>query len=344
MSRWAAVLAGGTGTRFWPLSTPRIPKQFLALDGDDPLLVRAVHRLGGLVPPERVLVITGEPFLDRTRELLGELPAENVLGEPRPASTAPALAWATAVALARDPDTVLLSLHADWHVGDDDAFRRTGERAFEVAERHDLLVTVGIVPSRPETGYGYIEPGEVLDGDARRVARFLEKPDENTARQLIDAGALWNSGLFAWRGERFKRETAMHAPEISPHWRYLESGDVTRFFEGVTPIAVDHSHFERSERVAVIPGRFPWDDVGTWAALVRVRPTDGHGNVSVGAAHLHEAEGCVAWAEDGTVVVDGVKNLVIVRANGVTLVTSCDRAAQLKTLLGTLPDELRTLL
>ena len=177
MSRWAAVLAGGSGTRFWPLSTPAVPKQFLALDGTRPLLERAVSRLEGLVPPERILVITGEAFAERTRALLPHLPLEGILAEPRAASTGPALAWATHLAAARDPDATVLSMHADWHVGDDRAFRATAEHALEVAEAHDVLVTVGVVPTRPETGYGYIEPGEELDGDARRVARFVEKPD-----------------------------------------------------------------------------------------------------------------------------------------------------------------------
>lgn len=341
MSHWAAVLAGGSGTRFWPLSTGDRPKQFLPLSGNEPLLVQALARLTGLVPNERILVVTARRLADETRTLLPALPPENVLGEPRAASTAPALAWATSVAYARDPAATVLSLHADWHVGDSEAFRRTAGEALDAADRYDALVTVGMVPSRPEIGYGYIEPGDALDGSARRVHRFIEKPDHARAEALIARGALWNSGLFAWRAERFFLEARAHAPEIAPHLDLLMSGDAESFFARVTPIAVDHSHFERSDRVVVVPGAFAWDDVGTWDALHRTRARDAGGNVLVGPAIAHDARDCVVWADDGPIVADGVENLVVVRAHGVTLVTTRERAARLKDLLDTLPPELR---
>lgn len=338
---WAAVLAGGSGTRFWPLSTSQRPKQFLSLAGREPLLVQAVARLAGLIPPERVLVITGSALAERTRALLPSVPPGNVLAEPRAASTGPALAWTTVAAQDRDPKASVLSLHADWVVGDDVAFRTAAARALAVAERHDVLVTVGIVPNRVEVGYGHIELGDVLEGDAHRVKRFVEKPDPGRARQLMEAGALWNSGMFAWTAARYLAETEAVAPEIAPHLPRLRAGDVAGFFAAVKPIAVDRSHFERSPRVAVVPGRFPWDDVGTWAALARVHALDAGGNVIVGRAFQRDSAGCVAWGEDGDVVLDGVRDLVVVRANGVTLVTTKDRAAHLKALLDAMPEELR---
>lgn len=343
MSRWAAVLAGGSGTRFWPLSTDRRPKQMLALAGKEPLIVQAARRLQGLVSPTEILIITNKRLVDETRELLPDIPAENVLGEPRPASTAPALTWGTWVAQQHDPTATVVSLHADWYVGSDEVFRKTASLAMDVAEKHDMLVTVGIEPSRPETGYGYIQPGDELEGEARRVARFLEKPDAAKAEQLIGAGALWNSGMFAWTASRFLAETEAVAPEVAPHLPLLQQGNVEAFFSAVTPIAVDVSHFERSERVACIPGRFPWDDVGTWAALERVQPQDEAGNVLVGSAFARDSRGCVAWSDDGSLVIDGVDDLVVVRANNVTLVTTRERAAELKGLLNELPDEIRDL-
>jgi mannose-1-phosphate guanylyltransferase len=219
----------------------------------------------------------------------------------------------------QDPDASVLSLHADWVVGDDTAFRETAARALEVAESQDVLVTVGIVPSRPDVGYGYIEPGE------------------GQAAALVASGAMWNSGMFAWTGARFLQETRALAPEISASLATLEAGGVEEFFAGVTPIAVDYSHFERSERVAVVPGAFPWDDVGTWSALARVRPRDASDNVLVGETLQRDASRCIVWAEDGAVVVDGVEDLVVVQANGVTLVTTPERSAHLKELLTSLP-------
>ena len=343
MSDWAAILAGGSGTRFWPLSTQERPKQMLHLAGDTSLLASTVERLGGLIPPERVLVITGNALVDESRRQLPALPAENVLAEPRAASTAPALTWATSIAADRDPAARVLSLHADWHVGDDVSFRETAARALDVAEQHDMLVTVGVVPTRPDPGYGYIQPGDPLEGDASHVATFIEKPDVERARVLIERGALWNSGMFAWTAMRFFSETETNAPEIAPHVDRLRQNDVPGFFKSVTPIAIDISHFERSTRVACIPGRYPWDDIGTWAALARVRAPDSANNVLVGLTHSRDATNSVVWADDGAVVLDGVTNLVVVQANGVTLVTTQERCVGLKDLLDDLPTEIRSL-
>ncbi|OFV91225.1 MAG: hypothetical protein A3J75_01845, partial [Acidobacteria bacterium RBG_16_68_9] len=305
------------------------------------LLAQAIARLQGLIPAERILVVTGAALVDETRDLLDAIPAENVLSEPRAASTAPALAWATSVAEARDPEAVILAMHADWVIGDDAAFRRTASQALDVAIRHDVLVTVGVVPTRPDVGYGYIQPGDVIEGEARRVRRFVEKPDQARAAALVAAGALWNSGLFAWTARRFRAETTAVATELAPHLDLLRSGEVEAFFARVTPVAVDVSHFERSSRVAVVPGAFPWDDVGTWTALRRVREADERGNVLVGEAVERDAANCTVWSEDGTIVVDGVSDLVVVHANNLTLVMAAERAAQLKTLLQSLPAQIR---
>lgn len=342
MSRWAAVLAGGSGTRFWPLSSPSRPKQLLPLAGSAPLLVEAVRRLDGLIPPDHIVVVTGAALLAATRRLLPELPEHHVLAEPRAASTGPALTWATAVVQREDPGAVVLALHADWWVGDAVAFRQAAARALDAATRHDALVTVGIVPTRPDVGYGYIERGAQLEADVWAVARFTEKPDARRAAELIAAGALWNSGLFAWSAARFFAEAEAHAPEIARHLPLLAAGDVAGFFRVVRPVAVDVSHFERSRRVVVVPGNFPWDDVGTWAALARVRAAP-DGNVVVGKATVRDSADCVVWGEDGPVVVDGVRDLVVVRANGRVLVTTRERAGRLKDLLESLPPAVREL-
>jgi mannose-1-phosphate guanylyltransferase len=301
-----------------------------------------VRRLDGLVPPDRIIVVTGGALRAATRALLPEIPERHVLGEPRAASTGPALTWATAVARTEDRTAVLLALHADWWVGDPVAFRETGARALEAAARHDALVTVGIVPTRPDVGYGYIERGTQLERDVWAVARFTEKPDAARAAELIAGGALWNSGLFAWSAERFFAEAEAHAPEIAPHVGLLATGDVAGFFRAVRPVAIDVSHFERSRRVVVVPGGFPWDDVGTWAALARVRAAAG-GNVVVGEAIVRDSADCVVWGEGGPVVVDGVRDLVVVRANGRVLVTTRGRAERLKALLESLPPSVRDL-
>jgi mannose-1-phosphate guanylyltransferase len=338
--RWAVLLAGGSGTRFWPLSTPETPKQLLPLSGAGSTAEEAIERLAGLVPRERVLVVAGASLAARLRSLL-HLPAENVLVEPRPASTAPALIWATWEARRRDPDAEVLSLHADWVIGDAAAFRRTADRALTAARAHDRLVTVGVVPSRPETGYGYIVPGAPLDDGARTVARFSEKPDAATALDLMAAGALWNSGLFAWTADRLIAEATRHTPEVAAALASLEAGDIARFFRDVTPISIDVGLLERSGAVAVVSGAFAWDDVGTWQALARVRPKDPNGNVVVGPAVLVESHDCIVWSERDPIVLSGVQDLVVVHANGRILVMPTERAAAMKQLLDALPSAVR---
>jgi mannose-1-phosphate guanylyltransferase len=340
--RWAVILAGGSGTRFWPLSTPNNPKQLLPLAGARSTARDAVDRLEGLVSRDRVLVVTGASLAPRLVEHLG-LDSENVLVEPRAASTGPALVWGTWEAQRRDPDAEVLSLHADWSVGDPIAFRETADLALRTARGFDRLVTVGIVPSRPETGYGYIVPGAQLDGVARDVARFSEKPDAATALDLMAAGALWNSGLFAWTAATLMREVEQRTPEIAAHLEALRRGDVAEFFRTVSPISIDVGLLERSKAVAVVSGAFAWDDIGTWEALTRVRPKDAGGNVVVGSAVTFETADCVVWGEDDVVVLNGVKDLIVVQAHGRVLVMPRDRAPDMKRLLDALPPAVRDL-
>ncbi len=338
--RWAVILAGGSGTRFWPLSTPDNPKQLLPLAGSGSSAEDAVERLAGLVPRERTLVVAGRGLAARLEQRL-KLPAENILIEPRAASTGPALIWATWEARRRDPDAEVLSLHADWAVGDPAAFRSTAGVALQAARGHDRLVTVGIVPSRPETGYGYIVPGPPLDESARSVARFSEKPDAATALDLMAAGALWNSGLFAWTAARLLAEVETHTPEVSGALRALEAGDVERFFAEVVPVSIDVGLLERSRAVAMVRGDFAWDDVGTWEALARVRAKDPQGNVVVGQAVLHDSQDCVVWSDGDPIVLYGVQEMVVVHANGRILVMPAERAASMKHLLDSLPPGVR---
>ena len=333
MNAWAAILAGGSGTRFWPLSTPERPKQLLPLTGDRPLLAQAVARLRGLVPPERTLILTSPSLVDQVAPTVPEVPEENIFAEPRAASTAPALAWAAQWITKRDPGGQMLSLHADWAVGDDRAFRAAAGHALGVAAEHDVLVTVGVKPSRNETGYGYIVPGKPL-GSARAVKRFVEKPTPARAAMLRRRGALWNSGLFAWNAARFLGEAGAYATELAAGWAALSAGDVERFFAAVTPVAVDVAVLERTTRLAVVAGTFPWDDIGSWDALLRIRRRDAQGNVAVGNVTLGDGvRNSVIWSESEHLAVEGVEDMVVVRANGHTLVMPTGQADRLKALV-----------
>ena len=339
---WAVILAGGSGTRFWPLSSPTRPKHLLPLAGPKSLAEETFDRLTGFIPPSRTLVVTGPSIAPLLISRLGLDPA-NVLIEPRPASTGPALVWATCEAVRRDPSASVLALHSDWSVGDQDAFVATANAALFAARNHDRLITVGIVPSRPDTGYGYIVPGPALDETVRTVKRFAEKPDAKTALDLMAEGALWNSGLFAWTASRLLAEVEKHTPEIGPHLIRLAEGDVAGFFAGVGAVSIDIGVLERSDCVAVVPGHFDWDDVGTWEALTRVRARDAQGNVAVGPVVFLDSTDCIAWSDGTPLVVGDLRDVVAVAANGRVLVIRRSQAADLKRILDALPADIRNL-
>ena len=333
MSVWAAILAGGSGTRFWPLSLPHRPKQLLPLAGDQPLLVQAVRRMEGLVPPERIIILTGPALADEIAAMLPEIPRAQVFAEPRAASTAPALAWVAHWISEHDPGALMLSLHADWAVGDDRAFRTAARTALGVAKEYDLLVTVGVKPTRNDPAYGYIVPGKPL-GSARSVRRFVEKPRAARAALLRQRGALWNTGLFAWGVARFLGEAGAYARELKAGWSALAAGDVPGFFSAVRPAAVDVAVLERTKRLAVVTGGFRWDDIGSWDALLRIRRTDARGNVVVGNVTLgDDVKHSVIWSESEHLAVTGLEDVVVVRANGHTLVMPTGRADQLKDMV-----------
>ncbi|MEN9818456.1 MAG: putative mannose-phosphate guanylyltransferase, partial [Gemmatimonadota bacterium] len=273
MDLWMVVLAGGVGSRFWPLSTPARPKQLLPLVSDAPMLADTLARLAPLAPPARTLVLTNAEVRDAVLALCPQLPAANVIAEPAPAGTCAALTWAAHVVAARGGrEAPMVCVHADWAIADVDGFRRTLATAAAAAVARQALVTVGIVPSRPDPGFGYIQPGAEVAPGVWTVARFVEKPDRPRAAQMVADGFLWNSGIFAWRAGDLLDEVAALTPEVAPALA-AAGDDLAAFFAGVrTPVAIDVGVMERSARVLVLRGDFGWDDVGTWAALHRVRP------------------------------------------------------------------------
>lgn len=340
MNMWLVVLAGGVGSRFWPLSTPASPKQLLPLVTDKPLLRDTLDRLAPVAAPDRTLILTNAGLVDPIRAMAPEIPAENLVAEPRPVGTAGALAWAACEVLRRGgPDATMISVHADWSIGDPHAFRTTLLEAASIAQKTRALVTVGVVPSRPDPGFGYIEPGERLEDGASVVRAFIEKPDRARAAELVRNGCLWNSGIFVWNAEVFLDEIARHTPEVSSAVASASLG-IEHFFATVKSISVDVGVLERSQHVLVVPGEFGWDDVGTWDALHRVRALDSSGNASSGSVWPVDARANVVHAVGADVVLYGVHDLVVVALPGLTLVTTRDRAADLKSLVEQLPPRL----
>ncbi len=344
-SLWVVILAGGVGSRFWPASTPTRPKQLLPLASDRPLIRDTVERVLPLVPRERIRILTGEHLADPILSVLPEMDRSNLLLEPRAAGTAPVLAWAASELERADPDAVMISLHADHVIEPAEEFRRLLRDAAGLAHRDRRLVTIGAPPTRPETGYGYIRVGPALDGGPGRVVdRFVEKPSRPVAEEYLRAGDyLWNTGLFVWRAGDLLDQLRDHTPELGDGVALLRAGEAERFFRGVPTLSIDEGLLERSDRVAVLPATFHWDDVGTWDALFRTHEADADGNVHIGDAWQVGSRGVALYADDGPVVALGVEDLVVVRTGGVTLVAHRDRVADLKSLLAELPERIRTL-
>ena len=342
---WVTILAGGAGHRFWPLSTPARPKQLLPLAGPRPLVVETIERVRGIVPPERLRILAGEDLVAPISSATG-LGRDCFLVETRAAGTGPVLARAAWEIARDDPRAVMISLHSDHLIEPARSLRDVLRAAVEIARRDRLLLTVTAPPDRPETGYGYIRPGEALDAAAGhrayRAGAFVEKPDAATAARYVEEGYRWNTGIFVWTVRDFLREVERCAPEVSRALPYLERGDTEAFFAEATRISVDEAVLERSRRVACVDADFRWDDIGSWESLARNRPADAEGNVCEGEVHLRKASGNIAVGDAGPVVLLGVDGLLVVRTGHVTLVMPRSESPRIKEYLRGLPPDLLT--
>ena len=329
MTRTVAVLlAGGTGTRLYPASRSHRPKQFLALGDDDRSLLRRTADRAAFA--DDLLVVTRGEYADRVRD---EVPEAAVLVEPTGKDTGPALAYAANEVRARfGAGAAMLCLPSDHVVGD--GFRDTAETAVDVAARTDALVTLGVEPDRPATGYGYIEPGDDR-GDHSEVAVFREKPDAETAERLLERGCLWNAGMFAWTPAAFL-DAASDGP-LGPLVAALDSGvDPAAAFERVDPVSVDYAVLERADDVRVVPAAFDWDDVGAWDALGRLLDGD---NAVLGDATTIDAVGNVVASDDKYVSVVGVDGLVVAAYDDRVLVVPRDDAQRVREAVADLDED-----
>ncbi len=342
---FAALLAGGSGKRFWPASIRDLPKQMLPLTGAVPLVRASLDRLDGLVATNQRLVVTAERHVQPVRDLLADMPGAEVLGEPRARNTAAACALAARWAVERDPDAVLVTLPADHHIEPESALRAALGAAADRAASARTLVTLGLEPTRPATGFGWIRLGErqatLADHVAHTVDRFTEKPDLDAAERMLAEGSYrWNLGMFAWRADVFLEELALHAPNVSGPLLGVDlqsAPELAAAFDAVQSISVDHAVLEHSKRVDCVPCAFEWDDLGSFAALARHLPRDEHGNTAVGRLLALESTGCVAWADDQRLTaLLGVEDLLVVHANGVTMVAPRDRAEEVRNLVDAL--------
>jgi mannose-1-phosphate guanylyltransferase len=306
-------------------------------------------RLRGLVPPERVLVVTGADLEGHARQQLPELPAENFLLEPEGRNTAPCIGYAAVAIEARQPGAVMAVLPADHRIADEEGFRRVLRRAAALAKQDpDLLVTLGITPTYPETGYGYIQAGEPLPAapgvgiEARWVQRFVEKPDAATARQyLADGNYYWNSGMFIWRADTIRRLIAAFLPEVHRGLQEIrrtlgtEAGRATvaAEYRRFPNVSVDYAILEKAPRIVVLPAELGWDDVGHWTAVSRLSPQDDDGNVLQGNVVAVDTAGSLISGHDRLIATVGLKDVVVIESEDAVLICAKDRVQDVRKIL-----------
>jgi mannose-1-phosphate guanylyltransferase len=341
---FVVVLAGGRGERFWPLSTGARPKAFLRLVGDESLLQATVRRARLVLPWDRILVVAGRAHADLVGAQLPELPEGNLLLEPVGKDTAAAVGLASLALERRDPEAAMAVVPADHHVPDREALAAVLRRAFGLIESDPArVVTIGIRPTRPEIGYGYLEAREGL-ADAPgvlRVRQFLEKPGLDTVWSLLqEGGYYWNSGMFVWRGATFQALLARYMPEAWAGFRRIRDAwgahDVlAREFSQFPRLSVDYGVLERMDSgVVMIPAEFAWDDLGSWDALGRMLPAEENGNVIIGEVRSLDTSDSIIIASDQQVATLGVSNVIVVASPHGVLVCSRGRSQDVRRLVG----------
>ncbi len=351
--RFGVIMAGGSGERFWPVSRRDRPKQLLRLTRpDQTMLGEAVERLSPLIPPDRILIVTAAHLVAPIRAAKVGVPDANVLAEPCKRNTSGCLTYAAAHLIAQrgEPEALTMAVvTADHLIGDPDRFRATADLSLSVAEERDALVTQGIVPDRPETGYGYIEVRDAGEPLLERggiaafdVASFQEKPTQDIARKFLDSGRyFWNSGMFFWRVSTFLSELDRAQPELAKKTRAMASAlksentvQAASIFETLDNISIDYALLERAKRVVVVRADYAWDDVGAWTSLDRTRPHDADGNIAEGGPVLVDTRNSIVYNDAGpdaiAVSVVGMDNVVVVVSRDGVLVTPKDRAQDVR--------------
>jgi mannose-1-phosphate guanylyltransferase len=345
---YAVIMAGGRGERFWPLSTSKLPKPFIPLLGSHTLLQDTVSRIQRMVPLERILISIGAEHLEIARRQLSRIPQENFIVEPIGRDTAACLGFSALHIERRDSEAIMLALPADHFISDTDAYMRTVQKGLENLEGATGVI-FGITPTRPETGYGYILAEKTPDSaDAWPVVRFIEKPDAPTAERYLAAGNyFWNSGMFLWSNRTLLSLFQKHMPDTYRGLSRLRpllgangpKEEIHQIFSALPRISIDFGVMEKTSGLKLIPAQFGWDDIGNWASLERALSADAQGNIAQGRHISLESDGCILYAQNGTIATFGVSDLIVVEAYGKVLVCSKNKAADLKKLVTALGPE-----
>lgn len=348
----AVIMAGGKGERFWPKSRTDRPKQFLKLTDERTLIQKTVDRLRGLVDPDNIYISTTAEYKGLVCEQLPQIPESNIIIEPCSRNTAPCIGLAAIHIERRNPNATMIVLPADHLIKNEALFLSTVRHADTVASIDRNLVTIGIMPTHPDTGYGYIQLERGNDGrygdNVFKVDRFVEKPDLKTAQKYVDSGEyLWNSGMFVWKVKTVLDNFEAHLPGMRKQLDTIAGAIGTSEYDTVLnrvylemqSISIDYGIMEKSEKIFVIPGIFGWDDVGSWNALERVLGTDTDGNLLSGNAVVHKTENCIVQAQEKLVALIGVSNLVIVDTPDALMICSKNATQEIKIMTSLLREQ-----
>ena len=343
---YAVIMAGGTGTRFWPLSKKRKPKQFLSLFSEKTLLQETVNRLDGFIPQSRAMVITNRDYREWVSEQIPNIPKDFIIGEPVAKNTAPCIASAAAVLLRKDPDAVMMVMPADHQIQNRQALHSVLNTASKTALEENALVTIGIEPSRPETGYGYIRREEDMQFKKNKlpvykVKNFTEKPDEETAVRFFKSGDyLWNSGIFVWKASAIVNAFQKYLPDLYKHLETLmnsglANGDIDEFYYSCPNVSIDYGVMEKAKDVYLIPAEFDWNDIGSWKAVHELAKKDENGNASLGTEIITEgAKQTLVHSSSGKLItLVGVSNIALVETEDSIMVLNLDKAQDVKSVV-----------
>ena len=340
------VMAGGGGTRLWPLSTRKKPKQFLNLSGKETLVNEALDWLAG-VARETFIVTNAAQAQEMLSQTAGRVAEDHILREPAARNTAACIGYAAMTILKKYGDGIMCVVPSDPYIRDEEGFRQTLRQAVSAAEETDALVTIGIRPTFPSTGYGYIRNAAVEGKPWHRVEEFVEKPDEETAKRYLAEGYAWNSGMFIWRASTILSWFKRLLPDIYACLERLAEGFGTEreeeilweIYPKIPKISVDYGIMERADHVLMIPGDFGWSDVGGWDAFDALKERDENGNIAVGKTLLLDSRGCTAYSVDRLIAAVGVRDLIIVQAGKSVLVCPASEAQRVKEIVETLAEK-----
>lgn len=343
---YAVILAGGRGERFWPLSTAKNPKQLLSLVGEKTMVAESVERLDPLIPKDHIFILTNRDLVEATQKAIPSFPEENIIGEPVRRDTAAAVTLGCALVKNKNPNAVFCVMTADHVIGREDIFRKNIEDAVNTAAADDVLITLGIQPLFPSTGFGYIEAGEQLASDKNtkfyKAKRFVEKPDRPTAENYMKAGSFyWNSGMFVWSVKTFESAMSRHMPHLVEMMNNVMTAvgsdnfieTLKKEFDKIEKISIDYALMEKADNIVMAVGEFEWDDVGSWVALENHFASDEEGNIKIGNCESIDSRGNIVMSDGDLVAMIGVDNLVVVKAHNALLICPKGRAQDVKKMV-----------